>query len=212
VEVPGYDRKPNEDMGAQYSIVSPRYFAALGIPLVAGRDFTDQDDSAHPRVALVNETMARRFWPGLDPVGRKFRIWGGRREIAVRVALGAGRGRIIRQLLTESVRLSRAGAAVGLVLAQLGLELLRHSAPRLGGEPIPFFDETVVDDGKDLPPSRYTNQTRRLQFYQAVPEELSPLDQSVAARVVSRISRFRAKRLCGIVRPANLPADFPGWE
>jgi predicted permease len=83
VAVPGYDRKPNEDMDAQYSIVSPRYFAALGIPIVAGRDFTDQDDGTRPRVAIINETMARRFWPGLDPVGRKFSIWGGQRELTV---------------------------------------------------------------------------------------------------------------------------------
>lgn len=83
IEVPGYDRKPNEDMGAQYAIVSPRYFAALGIPLVAGRDFTDQDDSTKPLVAIVNETFAQRFWPGLDPLGRKFSIWNGERQLTV---------------------------------------------------------------------------------------------------------------------------------
>jgi len=81
--VPGYERKPNEDMGAQYAIVSPRYFAALSIPLLAGRDFTEQDDAAHSRVAIINETMAKRFWPGQDPVGRKFTIWGGQRELTV---------------------------------------------------------------------------------------------------------------------------------
>lgn len=83
LSVPGYDQKPNEDMSAQYSIVSPRYFAALGIPLVAGRDLTDQDDADHPRVAIINETMAKRFWPGVDPIGRKFAIWGGSREMTV---------------------------------------------------------------------------------------------------------------------------------
>jgi predicted permease len=81
--VPGYEEKPNEDMGAIYGIVSPHYFATLGIPLLAGRDFTDQDDGAHPRVAIINETMAKRFWPGQDPVGRKFTVWGGQRELTV---------------------------------------------------------------------------------------------------------------------------------
>ena len=68
-----------------------------------------------------------------------------RKEIAARAALGAGRGRIIRQLLTESVLLSLAGALVGLALAQLGLELLRQYAPRIGGESVPFFDEIEID-------------------------------------------------------------------
>jgi predicted permease len=83
VEVPGYERKPNEDLSTQYAIVSPGYFTTLGIPLVAGRDFTDQDDSTRPRVAIINQTMAEKYWPGLDPIGRKFFIWGGQRELTV---------------------------------------------------------------------------------------------------------------------------------
>jgi predicted permease len=83
IEVPGYERKPNEDLSTPYAIVSPGYFKTLEIPLVAGRDFTDDDDSARPRVAIVNETTAQKFWPGLDPIGRKFRVWGGQRELTV---------------------------------------------------------------------------------------------------------------------------------
>jgi predicted permease len=97
IGVPGYERKPNEDMGAQYTIVSPRYFAALGIPLLEGRDFTDQDDSAHPRVAIINETMAKRFWPGQSPVGRKFTVWGGQRELTVVGVAKNGKYRLLNE-------------------------------------------------------------------------------------------------------------------
>jgi predicted permease len=51
--------------------VSPGYFATLGIALVAGRDFTAEDRSGSPRVAVVNETLARQFWPGQSPLGRR---------------------------------------------------------------------------------------------------------------------------------------------
>jgi predicted permease len=97
VTVPGYDNRSNEDTGAQYAIVSPRYFAALRIPLLAGRDFTDQDDASRPLVAIINETMAKRFWPGQDPLGRKFSVWGGRRELTVIGVARDGRYRFLNE-------------------------------------------------------------------------------------------------------------------
>ena len=51
--------------------VSPAYFATLGIPLLAGRDFSDQDRAGSPGVVVVNETLARRFWPGVSPLGHR---------------------------------------------------------------------------------------------------------------------------------------------
>jgi predicted permease len=50
------------------------YFPVLRIPLVRGREFTDYDDAAAPRVAIVNRTMARRYWPKQDPIGKRFRV------------------------------------------------------------------------------------------------------------------------------------------
>jgi putative ABC transport system permease protein len=59
---------------AGYQIVMPGYFAAMGIPLRAGRDFRMSDDRKAPPVALVNESFAQREWPGGDAVGRRIRF------------------------------------------------------------------------------------------------------------------------------------------
>ena len=72
VAVDGYVRQPGEDTGIQATMVSPGYFETLRIPLLAGRDFTERDDQDAPGVAVINEAMAKRFWPGQDALGRKF--------------------------------------------------------------------------------------------------------------------------------------------
>jgi predicted permease len=58
---------------ASYQIVSAGYFRALGIPLEAGRLFTDDDGAGRPPVAIVNREMARRFWADGNPIGRQIR-------------------------------------------------------------------------------------------------------------------------------------------
>jgi predicted permease len=55
--------------------VGPDHFRTLGIPLLAGRALTPGDRAGRPRVAVINETAARRFWPGEDPIGK--RVWFG---------------------------------------------------------------------------------------------------------------------------------------
>jgi len=54
-------------------IVEPGYFRTLGISLVRGRVFTEQDSVDAPGVVIINETMAKRFWPGRDPIGKQIR-------------------------------------------------------------------------------------------------------------------------------------------
>jgi predicted permease len=56
-----------------YWVVSPNYFATLNIPVVQGRSFGWRDTGQGPPVAIINEAMARQFWPGQDPIGKRIR-------------------------------------------------------------------------------------------------------------------------------------------
>jgi putative ABC transport system permease protein len=61
---------------AMTSRATPGFLQALGTPLLQGRDFTEQETEAKQRVAVVNETFARRFWPGQSPLGKRFSLEG----------------------------------------------------------------------------------------------------------------------------------------
>jgi putative ABC transport system permease protein len=57
-----------------YEVITPRYFLAMGIPLTAGRHFTEQDVVQAPQVAIISESMARRLFPNTDPLGKRIRL------------------------------------------------------------------------------------------------------------------------------------------
>ena len=65
---------PSEEPSAGYQIVTPGYFATMGMLLRAGRDFNPSDTRDSARVVIVNEMLARQHWPGDDPVGRRLRV------------------------------------------------------------------------------------------------------------------------------------------
>jgi predicted permease len=68
------DPGPENQPGAAYSVACPGILKTLGITLVAGREFTHRDSLEAPSVVLVNETLAKRHWPGEDAVGKRFKI------------------------------------------------------------------------------------------------------------------------------------------
>lgn len=70
VEVEGYTPRPEEDKEADISPVAPKYFETVGTPLLAGRDFTLQDREGTPKVAIINQTMARYYFHDANPIGR----------------------------------------------------------------------------------------------------------------------------------------------
>jgi putative ABC transport system permease protein len=65
---------PEEDPSADRYSITPGYLRAMHIQLLGGREFDERDVRTSPMVALVNESMARQFWPGEDPVGKRFRM------------------------------------------------------------------------------------------------------------------------------------------
>jgi putative ABC transport system permease protein len=67
---------PGQEFDARYRVCSPGYFQTMGIPLLQGRAFSDQDRPGTPLVTIVNETMARKYWPNQDPIGRRIRNTG----------------------------------------------------------------------------------------------------------------------------------------
>ncbi|MEP7339906.1 MAG: ABC transporter permease [Acidobacteriota bacterium] len=67
---PGSENQP----GAKYTIACPNYFQTMGIKQISGREFTEQDSLNAPGVIVINEAMAKRYWPDEDPLGRRIKI------------------------------------------------------------------------------------------------------------------------------------------
>jgi len=74
IEAEGHAPKPGEARTSSIRYVTPGYFATLGIPVVTGRDVSDSDAVSAPSVAVVSRSFALRYWPGQDPIGRRFRF------------------------------------------------------------------------------------------------------------------------------------------
>ena len=72
ITVPGYTPAPQENMSIRVLPVGTDFLRTMGIPLLMGRDLTAHDDEKAPKVSLINERMARRFWPNQNPIGKHF--------------------------------------------------------------------------------------------------------------------------------------------
>ena len=65
---------PGHGIGATFRVIRPNYFSTMGIPLRAGRDFTNRDSPEAPGVVILNETLARRHWPDETPIGKRITL------------------------------------------------------------------------------------------------------------------------------------------
>jgi putative ABC transport system permease protein len=106
---------PAERLFCNFQVTSEDYFQTVGIPLVRGRAFTAADDEAAPPVAIVNETLARRDFPNIDPVGQKLStMFDGRpREIVGVIKTIHDRGLATSTVATTYVPFRQSGVPYG---------------------------------------------------------------------------------------------------
>jgi predicted permease len=71
LSIPGYTPPPGQDMPVDSADVGPRFFETAGLPLLSGRDFSAADNASSPKVVIISETLARLYFPGQNPVGRR---------------------------------------------------------------------------------------------------------------------------------------------
>jgi putative ABC transport system permease protein len=69
---PGNDGEPVQQAG--YIAITPNYFATLKTPILQGREYNDRDTAAAPPVAIINQTLAKRYWPNESPIGRRITL------------------------------------------------------------------------------------------------------------------------------------------
>jgi predicted permease len=83
VRAEGHENPGKESLAACEKHIAPGYFSGLGIPILAGRDFSKFDTEKSPWVAIVNQAFARYFFGGGDPIGRRFQMGHSRREVEI---------------------------------------------------------------------------------------------------------------------------------
>ncbi len=74
ITVEGYPAEPDSDSHSMFNRINADFFGKMGVPLVAGRELTESDSASSAKVAVINETFAKHFFQGRNPIGRKFGI------------------------------------------------------------------------------------------------------------------------------------------
>src|SRR5215475_5884194 len=106
VGIEGYTPTDDKPINIDMNIVGPRYCATMKLPLVAGREFTANDNAAAPPVAIINEAAARTYWPNQNPLGKRIIIDTQQAEIIG--VTGASRYRSLTQAFRPAMLLPAA--------------------------------------------------------------------------------------------------------
>ncbi len=127
----GHDKNATEAPLVDAAIVAPEYFHAIGMTLLRGRSFDEHDAGASTRVAVINEAMARTYWPGVDPLGQHIKVF--RRPTDWTTIIG-----VVGNARTESLE----NASVPEIYLSLQQTTAKHLAIFLRGQ----LDEAAIPD------------------------------------------------------------------
>ena len=97
VNIEGYQRKDGESMNPDFANVSPGFFHALGIPIIAGREFTDTDAAGGQKTVIINSAFAKRFFDKQNPLGRRVGMGDDKPEYVIVGVVGDLRNRSLRE-------------------------------------------------------------------------------------------------------------------
>jgi predicted permease len=158
--IPGRPESSGEDNGVHRLMVGPNFFGAMGIPLLRGRSVTGHEDASSGKVAVINKTLAQRFFPGEDPVGQRF-IFGRLldpkaapdpgRVIEIVGVVGDVKYRSLRQPVPPTVYEPAAQSGIG----QMAFEVRTEGDP---GRVIPGIRAAVREVDSKLPLFELTTQ------------------------------------------------------
>jgi predicted permease len=156
-----FDAATREPVFLLYHHVTPGTFATLGVPLRRGRDFQQADRAQAPGVAIVSEELARRYWPGQDPLGKRLRLRGNLPWLSViGVAADVKHGGLRRE--------GRPAPDVYLALLQdpprlpPTLNALLRTAPGAAAPLVPAVRREILAIAPDLPPYDLATMAERL--------------------------------------------------
>jgi predicted permease len=131
IMVDGFEVQPGEQPVVEYAEIGPAWLRTMGIPLLAGREFTRGDTADTAAVAVVNQAMAVQYWPGQDPAGKRVQVKG--RWLQV---VGVAKNSKYRSLIESTkpffyVPMSQSQLGQGLqIRSRLGPEAIAHALTR----------------------------------------------------------------------------------
>ena len=150
--IPGYVSAPGEETTAALNLVGPSFFRTMKIPLLAGREFTRADSENAPGVAVVDETLARRYFGDASPLGRRLRLYASRApEVEIVGVVANVRPLRLRDPVEPAVFLSylQASEALG---GPSGAPMMIHA--RVAGDPkalAPAARQAIRSVDRNLP-------------------------------------------------------------